>query len=113
LNEKAIPDNFTIDIKHDKDPLRYRVSIELVKPGDPNDSVEKRMLTYMNRNRELMDLFDRFYAQVGNEEVSLVVEFDDSMKSAIMKLKTATKEQEIPGCNVFGIFDSDQVNMDD
>jgi hypothetical protein len=114
LNEKAIPDNFTILLKHDKDPLRYRVSIELVKPWDQNDSDdEKQTLVQMNRNRELMDLFDRFYAQVGNEEVSLVVEFDDSMKSAIMKLKTATKEQEIPGCNVWGIYDSDQVNMDD
>jgi len=113
LNEKTIPSEFDIFLKHDKDPLQYHVSIELVKPGNSDDSIEQRVLARMSRNRELMDIFECFYADTGNEEVSLLVELDNSMKSAKLKLKTATKEQEIPGCNLYGIFDSDRYNLDD
>jgi hypothetical protein len=67
----------------------------------------------MTRTRELMDLFDRFYAGAGEEEVSLLVEFDKSMQSAKLKLKTATREQEIEGCYLRGIFDSDSYDLDD
>jgi hypothetical protein len=114
LNEKAIPSEFCIYLKHDKDPLRYKVLIELVKPWDTNDpDDEKQVLAEMNRNRELMDIFDRFYAEAGDEEVSLLLELNESMTSATLKLKTATKEQEIEGCNLYGIFESDRYNLDD
>ena len=114
LNEKAIPKEMVFYIKHDKDPVRYKVWIEVVKPWDQNnEDDEKQSLDRMNRNKELMNIFERFYAEAGNEEVSLQVEFDNSMKSATLRLKTATKELEIKGCNVYGIFDSDRYNLDD
>jgi hypothetical protein len=113
LNEKAIPDDLSIYLKHNKDPLRYQVSIEVVKPWDQNDpDKEKKVLDRMNRNRELMDIFDRFYAEAGDEEVSLLLELNESMTSVTLKLKTATKEQEIEGCNLYGIFE-DRYNPDD
>jgi hypothetical protein len=114
MNEKSILEDLVIYLKHGKDPLRYQVSIEVVKPWDQDDPDDiKQTLARMNRNRELMDIFDRFYAEVGDEEVSLLVELNESMTSATLKLKTATKEQEIPGCNLWGIFDSDRYNLDD
>jgi hypothetical protein len=113
LNDKAIPKEFTILLKHDKDPLRYQVNLYIVKKWDQHDpDKEKQVLAQMNRNRELMDLFDRFYAEAGDEEVSLLVEFNDSMTAAKLKLKTAAKEQEIEGCHLFGIFDSDNYDVD-
>jgi len=113
-NEKAIPEELSFYIKHDKDPLKYQVRLQLVKPWDqdnPND--EEQVVAKMKRNRELMDIFDRFYSEAGNEEVSLQVDFNDSMKSATLKLKTATKEKVIDGCILRGIFDSDHYNLDD
>jgi hypothetical protein len=113
LNEKAILKELFFHIKHDKDPVKYQVQLYVVKPWDqdnPNDL--EQVLAEMKRNRELMQIFDQFYKEAGNEDVSLQVEFDDSMKSAKLKLKTATKEQEITGCNVYGIFDSDHYDID-
>ena len=113
LNEKAIPKEFTIFIRHDKDPLRYQVHIYLVKPWDQDEpDEEKQVLAEMNRNKELMDLFERFYAEAGEEEVSVWVEFNEAMTSASLKLKTATKERVIEGCILRGIFDSDTYDID-
>jgi len=114
MNEKAIPKELSFYIKHDKDPLRYQVRIQLVKPWDSkNEDTEGQTVAEMNRNKELMRLFEQFYAEAGNEEVDLQVEFDNSMKSATLKLKTATKEKIIEGCILRGIFDSDRYNLDD
>ncbi|MDR3340403.1 MAG: DUF2931 family protein [Candidatus Symbiothrix sp.] len=113
LNEKSIPSEFCFFVKHDKDPLRYKVWIEVVMPWDPEDNDdEKQTLQLMQRNRELMELFDHFYAEAGDEEVSLLVELNKAMTSAKLKLKTATKEKEIEGCNLYGIFDSDSYDID-
>ena len=114
LNEKAIPEELFFHIKHDRDPLKYQVQLYLVKPWDqknPNDL--EQIEAKMKRNRDLMEIFDKFYAEAGSEEVSVHVELDNSMKSAKVKLKTATKEKEIEGCILRGIFDSDRYNLDD
>ena len=92
--------------------MRYKVWIELVKIPDDMDNYEDRILYKMNRNRELLDLFDRFYAEAGSEEVSLYVELSKDMKSAKLLLKTATKQREIPGCSLYGIFNSDEYDID-
>jgi len=112
LNEKPIPLDLCFFIRHDRDPLRYKVWIKLVKTPDNMDNYEDRILYKMNRNRQLLDLFDRFYSEAGNEEVSLYVELSKNMKSARLLLKTATKEQEIPGCFLRGIFNSDEYDID-
>ena len=114
LNEKAIPKELSFYIKHDKDPLKYQVRIQLVKPWDSDDQDEEgQVVAEMKRQSELMDIFEKFYTEAGNEEVSLQVEFNDSMTSAKLKLKTATKEKEIENCILRGIFDSDHYNLDD
>jgi hypothetical protein len=66
----------------------------------------------MNRNKELLDLFDRFYAEAGEEQVSIYVKLSEDMQSARLFLKTATKEREIPGCSLYGIFNSDEYDID-
>ena len=112
LNEKAIPSELNVYIKHDRDPVRYEVCLEVVKPWDTKDpDEEKKVLAEMNRNRELMDIFEKFYVEAGSEEVSLLIELNDSMTSAKLKLKTATKEKEIEGCILRGIFDSEHYNL--
>ena len=59
-----------------------------------------------------MKIFEQFYAKAGNQEVELMVVLDDSMQSAQVKLKTANHEIVIPNCNVYGIFDSDNYDID-
>ena len=114
LNEKAIPKDLFFLLRHDKDPVRYKVHLYLVEPRDQNNK-DKEGQTYreMARTRCLMDLFDKFYAEAGGEEVSLMVEFNDSMTTAQVKLKTAAKEQVIDGCRVRGIWDSDSSRSGD
>lgn len=113
--EKAIPSDLFFNIKHSRDPIRYKVWIDLVEPWDaeaPRNEDEKQTLQEMTRKRELMDLFEKFYAEAGDEDVELRVTFDDSMQSAQIKLRTNTKEQIIEGCKIVGIFDSDHYNID-
>jgi hypothetical protein len=113
INEKAIPNELLLWIKQDKNKLRYWVVVELVEPYDPKDKEEeKQVVREMNRCRKLISFFDNFYAEVGDAEVSLVVEFDENMKSAKLKLKTAEKEAEVPDCKV-RMYCSDEYNIDD
>ena len=114
LNEKSIPVKIVFYLKHDKDPLRYKVRLILAESWDPEDNdKEKQTIRQMSRNRELMKIFEDFYAEAGDEEVNLFVEFDNAMQSAQVKLKTATKERIIEGCRIEGIFDSDRYMIDD
>lgn len=112
MNEKAIPSELHLHLKHDKDPLRYQVDIFLVEPWNPeNKNREYQTEKMMNRNRELMDLFRQFYSEAGDEEVSLLVEFNEEMTTAKVKLKSASLEYEIPGCRLKGIYDSENYNV--
>jgi len=66
LNEKAIPEELSFYIKHDRDPLKYQVWIEVVKPWDSNNKDDEgQTVAQMNRKRELMRIFDQFYAEAG------------------------------------------------
>lgn len=92
LEEKANPAMLSVSLKHDKDLLRYFVRLELVEDYDQHsDDEEGQIHNQMIRTRYLMDLFDKFYAQAGDEEVSIIIEFSDDMQSAQVKLKTAQR----------------------
>jgi hypothetical protein len=112
--EKAVPAEFILYLKHDKDPDKYMVEL-VFEPAvlgyDSGKSEEGQVLRHMNRNRQLMRLFEDFYALAGNEEVELVIDLNKEMTGLTVKLKSQSHEMEIPGCTVH-IYSSEKYKLE-
>jgi hypothetical protein len=101
---KAIPEELILRIKPaDPSKPQYKLIIRLKAREDDKyttkQAYEQELLRIMNRNKELMQLFDTFYAEAGNEAVELQVELKETngdITSAKLKLKTADKEVYLP-----------------
>ena len=111
--EKAVPAELILYLKHEKDPIRYKLHLTFEKAVMDYDSTkdeEELVLKHRYRMRELMNLFESFYAQAGDEEVELVLDFNDEMTDVTVMLRTATWELEIPGCEI-AIYDSERYKL--
>lgn len=108
--EKAIPAELVLLFKHDKDPIRYKICLTFepaVMGYDPDANEEQQVLRHMERNKELMRLFEYFYKEAGEEEVSLLLDLNEEMTELKVYLKTDNLKMEIPGCKI-EIFSSDK-----
>lgn len=110
FTEKAIPAELTLLFKHDKDPLQYKIYLTFepaIIGSTSKISEEEYFLNHMNRNKELMRLFDNFYKEAGEQQATLLLDFNDEMTELKVYLKTDSLKMEIPGCKI-EIFSSDK-----
>lgn len=111
---KGIPAELTLYLKHDLDPIRYKISLvfeQAVLSYNSNTSEEDQVLRHMNKNRRLMYIFEEFCVQAGNEEVELVIELNDAMTELCIKLKSQNHEMDITEECSYKIYPSDKYRL--
>jgi hypothetical protein len=106
--DKYVPAELTLYLKHELDPVKYKVIIKLRDQYIEYDDAEDT-LNHMNKSRVLLWFFEAFYRKTGGKDVSVYVDFDDSMKSLKLKLRWGDYEEEFPDYE-FEIYDSETYN---
>lgn len=108
-SDKYIPAELILYLKHELDPVKYKVIIKLRDQYvEYPKGIDKgtTLLNHMNKSRSLLWFFEAFYRKTGGRDVSIYVDFDDSMKSLRLKLKADGYEEEFPAYE-FEIYDSE------
>lgn len=106
--DKYIPVELTLYLQHRLDPIKYKVVIKLRAPYVEYTG-ESYLLKHMNKSRSLLQFFDSFYKQAGDEQVSVYLDFDFSMEKMKLKLKAGDYEEEFPDYT-YRIYDSERYN---
>lgn len=118
---KRIPSEFDVFLSNKFRPIRYSVEIKIrqrraYKDEDEKLGPEQSVLNHMNKSRELLAIFDEFYAKAGDKPVRLCLELSndlgvDRLRNLKLKLKTDDMEVEIPTMSV-KVFPSNEYNID-
>lgn len=106
--DKFVPAELTLYLKHELDPVKYKVIIRLRDQYIEYDDAEDT-LNHMNKSRALLWFFEAFYRKTGGKDISVYVDFDDSMKSLKLKLRWGDYEEEFPDYE-YKIYDSETYN---
>lgn len=111
-SQKFIPSELILYLKHELDPIKYKLVIELREESitySKKENEETTVLNHMNKSRTLLQFFESFYKKADGQDVSLYLDFEESMESMKLKLKAGNLEEELPAYT-YKIYDSERYN---